>query len=46
MEYSVTLHGSMIMMRAVKVLVVCPNEATSSQVRNCRGDRIPFRPRL
>lgn len=28
------------MMRAVRVLAVSDNEATSSQVQECRGDRI------
>ena len=40
MEYEVRLHGSMIMMRAVRELAVCANKATSSQIQMCRGDRI------
>ena len=40
MEYEMRLHGSMIMMRAVRELAVCANEATSSQRQMCGGDRI------
>ena len=34
------LHGSMIMMGAVRVLAVCANEATSSAARKCCAARI------
>ena len=38
----VRLHGNMIMMRAVRLSAVSDNEAASTQVQECHGDRITF----